>query len=128
MAELDEVRQAAMDVAAAIERRDVRALTGALAPGFLYRTPGGQPLDEETFLKGIAEIPGEIVFVRLVDLEVDLSEAGALATGIQHARVRIDGKEIDDRRAFVDWFVARDGKWQIRVALDLPLEPSPPAE
>jgi hypothetical protein len=101
-------------MAAAIARRDVRALTGALAPGFLYRTPGGQSLDRETFLKGIAEIPGEIVFVRLVDLEVDLSETGALATGIQHARVRIDGKEIDDRRAFADWFVARDGKWQIR--------------
>jgi hypothetical protein len=128
MDEADTVRRAALDVAAAIERRDVRALSGALAPGFLHRTPGGQSLDEETFLKGVAEIPGEIVFVRLVDLEVDLSEAGALATGIQHARVRIDGKEIDDRRAFADWFVARDGRWQIRVALDLPLEPSPPPE
>lgn len=128
MDELDAVKRAALDVAAAIERRDVGTLTGALAPGFLYRAPGGQSLDADTFLKGIAEIPGEILFVRLVDLEVDLSGAGALATGIQHARVRIDGKEIDDRRAFVDWFVARNGKWQIRVAVDLPLEPSPPAE
>ena len=68
MAESDEVSRRPWTWPPAIERRDVRALTGALAPGFLYRTPGGQPLDEETFLKGIAEIPGEIVFVRLVDL------------------------------------------------------------
>jgi hypothetical protein len=54
-------------------------------------------MDAQTFLKGIAEIPGEIVFVRLVDLDIDLSEAGALATGIQHARVRIGGKDVDDR-------------------------------
>ena len=112
-----------MDVAAAIERRDVSTVAGALAPGFVHRSPGAPPVDAETFLKGIAEIPGEIVFVRLVDLDIDLSEAGALATGIQHARVRIDGQDTDDRRAFVDWFIAHDGKWKIRVAVDLPFEP-----
>ena len=121
MDETDGVRRAAMEVAAAIERRDVRALAGALAPGFIYRTPGGESRDAETFLKGIEDIPGEIVFVRLVGLEVDLSGGGALATGIQHARVRIEGNEIDDRRAFVDWFVAHHDEWRIRVAVDLPL-------
>src|SRR5262245_54185306 len=103
MDESDGVRQAALEVAAAIERRDVRALAGALARGFVHRTLDGESRDAYVFLKGIADIPGEIVFVRLVGLEVDVSGAGALATGIQHAQVRIDGQEIDDRRAFVDW-------------------------
>jgi Domain of unknown function (DUF4440) len=125
MAESDEVRQAAMDVAAAIERKDVRALAGALAPGFVHRTLGGEARNAEVFLKAIQEIPGEILFVRLDGLEVDLSEAGALVTGIQHAQVRIDGKEIDDRRPFVDWFIFNHGRWQIRVAVDLPVAPPP---
>jgi hypothetical protein len=119
MDESDRVRQAAMTVAAAIERRDVRTLAGVLATGFVHRTLGGEARGAEEFLKGIAEIPGEIVFVRLVGLEVDISSAGALATGIQHAQVRIDGQEIDDSRAFVDWFIADNGKWKIRVAVDL---------
>ena len=123
MDESEAVRQVALDVAAAIERRDIGTVAGALAPGFLHRSPGVPPVDAEAFLKGIAEIPGEIVFVRLVDLDIDLSDAGALATGIQHARVRIDGKDIDDRRAFVDWFIAHDGKWKIRIAVDLPFVP-----
>jgi ketosteroid isomerase-like protein len=128
MDESEAVRRAALDVAAAIERRDVSTVAGALAPGFVHRSPGAPPVDAETFLKGIAEIPGEIVFVRLVDLDIDLSETGALATGIQHARVRIDGKDIDDRRAFADWFIAHDGKWKIRVAVDLPFESPASAE
>jgi ketosteroid isomerase-like protein len=118
------VRQAALEVAAAIERRDVRALAGALAPGFVHRTLDGESRDADVFLKGIVDIPGEIVFVRLVGLEVDVAGAGALATGIQHAQVRIDGQEIDDRRAFVDWFITDDGRWKIRVAVDLPV-PAP---
>ena len=123
MDESEAIRRAALNVAAAIGRRDVATVAGTLAPGFVHRSPGAPPVDAQAFLKGIAEIPGEIVFVRLVDLDIDLSEAGALATGIQHARVRIDGKDIDDRRAFVDWFIAHDGKWKIRVAVDLPFEP-----
>ena len=125
MAESDEVRQAASDVAAASERKDVRALAGALAPGFVHRTLGGEARNAEVFLKAIQEIPGEILFVRLEGLEVDVSEAGALVTGIQHAQVRIDGKAIDDRRPFVDWFVFNHGSWKIRVALDVPAA-SPP--
>jgi hypothetical protein len=41
-------------------------------------------------------------------------------TGIQHAQVRIDGKVIDDRRPFVDWFVFNHGSWKIQVAVDVP--------
>jgi len=116
----DAVKQAAMDVAAAIGRRDVTTLAGALAPGFVHRTVGGQSHSAEVFLKEIQQIPGEIAFVRLDSLEVDVSEVGALVTGIQHAQVRIDGKVIDDRRPFVDWFVFNHGSWKIQVAVDVP--------
>ena len=121
MDEPDQVLRAAMEIASAIERRDVDALASALAPGFLHRTPGGETRDADAFLRGIREIPGEILFVRLVSLAVDLSEGGALVTGIQHAQVRLDGKEIDDRRAFVDWFVKESGRWRMCVAVDLPV-------
>jgi hypothetical protein len=49
-------------------------------------------------------------------------------TGIQHARVRIDGEDIDDRRAFVDWLVPHDGAWKFRVAVDLPAPQEPHAD
>jgi hypothetical protein len=121
MTDLDRVKQAALDVAAAIGRRDVPALAAALAPGFLYRSPGSETRTREAFLEGVQGIPGEIVFVRLETIDVDLSEASALVSGIQHAQVRIEGKVIDDRRAFVDWFVRLGSEWKIRVAVDLPL-------
>jgi ketosteroid isomerase-like protein len=127
MTDLDRVKQAALDVAAAIERRDVEALAAALAPGFLYRSPGSETRTREAFLEGVSGIPGEILFVRLETIDVDLSEAAALVSGIQHARVRIDGKEIDDRRAFVDWFVRVGPEWKIRAAIDLPLVEETPA-
>jgi hypothetical protein len=121
MDESDRVLRAATEIAGAIERRDVGALERALAPGFLHRTPGGETRDADTFLRGILDIPGEILFVRLRNVSVDLSEAGAMVSGIQHAQVRIDGEDIDDRRAFVDWFVRHEGDWRIRVAVDVPL-------
>jgi hypothetical protein len=41
-------------------------------------------------------------------------------TGIQKARVRLDGRDIDDARAFVDWFVEVEGEWLLRAAIELP--------
>lgn len=110
----------ATEIAAAIERRDSEKLASLLSSDFVYRTPGGDKRNAEAFLQGVREIPGDIVFVRLANLEVDLSAAGALVTGIQHARVRIEAQEIDDRRAFVDWFVRQDQSWRLRTAVDLP--------
>lgn len=111
----------AADIAAAIERRDTETLGKLLAPDFVYRTPAGDQRNAEAFLQGVRDIPGEIVFVRLANMEVDLSPAGALVTGIQHARVRVEGQDIDDRRAFVDWFVREAEVWRLRTAVDLPM-------
>jgi ketosteroid isomerase-like protein len=114
------VMDAAVRIADAIGKRDVGALGRELAPGFLMRTPGGDTRAAAAFLDAISQIPGEIVFVKLVALNVDVSGDGALATGVQHAQVRMDGQTIDDKRPFVDWFVKHEGEWRLRLAVDLP--------
>jgi RimJ/RimL family protein N-acetyltransferase len=120
--ERDQVADAAQRLASAIGRRDVGALRDLLAHGFVHRTPGADALDSDAFLRGIELIPGEIVFVRLDGLEIDMCGGGALVTGVQHAQVRLDGALIDDRRPFVDWFVKDRGEWRIRVAVSMPEE------
>jgi len=114
------VMRASLAMADAIGKRDVATIATLVTTDFVHRSPGGEATGRERFLEGIRQIPGEIVFVKLESVQIDLVSDGALATGIQHARVRIDGQDIDDRRAFVDWFVRHDGKWQFRVAVDLP--------
>lgn len=124
------VTQVATDIAAAIGRRDVDTLARLLAPGFQFRSPGQDGAGAGPFLDGIKGIPGEIVFVKLASLTVDVVGDGAVATGVQHAQVRMDGKLVDDRRPFVDWFVRHDGGWRLRLAVDLPPLPDaaqPPA-
>ena len=116
----DRVVEASENLAEAISRRDVGTISRMLAPGFVHRTPGGESVDAAAFLAAIPQIPGEIEFVRLEALQVDLHGDGAFVTGMQHARVRIDGSTVDDHRAFVDWFVKLDGTWRLRAAAELP--------
>ena len=119
------IAAAAEAVAAAIGARDVKALRGLLAPGFVHRTHGGEVAGLEKFLAGIAAIPGDIMFVKLEDLRLDVTPAGVLATGVQHAQLRIDGQTIDDRRGFIDWFVDVNGEWKIQAAVDVALATVP---
>ncbi len=77
----------------------------------MQRPAGGAAVDAETFLANITKIPGEILFVRVEQLTVDISGDSAIVTGIQQARLEIDGSVVDDRRAFVDWFVQETGNW-----------------
>ena len=119
------IAAAAEAVAAAIGARDVNALRGLLAPGFVHRTHGGEVAGLEQFLDGIAAIPGDINFVKLEDLRLDVTPAGVLATGVQHAQLRIDGQTIDDRRGFIDWFVDVNGEWKIQAAVDVAMATIP---
>ena len=105
-------------LAAAIARRDVAAVRGFLATGFVQRPAGGDGIDADAFLSGIAEIPGDIVFVRVERLTVDVTGDHALVTGHQRAQLNIDGSVVDDRRSFVDWFVREAGDWKLRAAID----------
>ncbi|MET0389742.1 MAG: nuclear transport factor 2 family protein [Polyangiales bacterium] len=116
-----QIIEAAHAIASAIARKDTRAMAEFLTPDFVYRTPGIGAVDLKTFFQGIKEISAEIVFVHLEHLSVDRVADAALVTGVQHARVRIGAEMIDEWRPFVDWFVKSPfGKWQVRVALDLP--------
>jgi ketosteroid isomerase-like protein len=105
-------------IASSIAARDVVRLRALLAPGFVARSPNGPASDAYAFLNGITTIPGEIVFVRVEQLQVDVHGDGALVTGQQHAQVRVDGSVIDDRRSFVDFFVRIGGRWLLQVAVD----------
>ena len=120
MSERDRIIEVANVIAKAIGKRDVQSLARAMAQGFVHRSPGGDAVDAENFLRAIEQIPGEILSVTLEAIDVDVSGSGALATGIQHAQLRLDGTVIDDRRAFVDWFINVEGEWRILVAVDLP--------
>ena len=105
-------------LAAAIGRRDVAAVGGLLATGFVQRHAGGEPVDADAFLGGIANLPGEILSVKVEQLSVDLAGDGAIVTGMQQAQLKIEGELVDDRRAFVDWFVREAGEWRLRAAID----------
>jgi hypothetical protein len=109
-----------IEVAEAIGRKDAAALDRLLAPDFRLRSPGGPCTERAAFIRAVCDIPAEILSVTLTDVEIDLGDGTALVSGQQHARCRFHGEEVLEVRPFVDWFVrADDGRWRIRVALDL---------
>jgi ketosteroid isomerase-like protein len=105
-------------LAAAIARRDIAAIRSVLATGFVQRPVGGDAIETEAFLTGISEIPGEILFVRVERLTVDVTGDHAIVTGHQRAQLNIDGSVVDDHRSFVDWFVKEAGEWKLRAAIE----------
>lgn len=113
-----------MAIADAIARRDIAAIETFLTRDFVHRALEGQLTSRDAFLDGISLIPGEIVFVRVSDLDAHIAGGGALVTGVQRARVRLDAALVDDERAFVDWFLKDGASWRLRMAMDLPM-PSP---
>ncbi len=119
------VERRAREIATAICRRDRATLESALSPDFVHRTPGGPTTTSQEFLDAIANIPGEILSVTLEDVSVDVVGDAALATGVQQAQVRVDGQIVEDRRVFADWFVREGNTWRLRVAVELPPEPTP---
>jgi uncharacterized protein DUF4440 len=106
-------------IAAAIARRDTVAIRAILATGFVQRPAGGDAVAADAFLNAIAQIPGEIVSVKVQQLTVDIAGDGAIVTGIQHAQLKIDGNLVDDDRSFIDWFVREAGQWRLRAAVDV---------
>jgi hypothetical protein len=106
---------------AAIAHRDQGQLARLAAPELVLRMPDQPDVDRAGFLRGIAAIPGEILEVTGERVQAHAAGAAGIVEGIQVARVRIDGKVIEDRGAFVDVFVKRDGAWQLTFALNVPL-------
>jgi hypothetical protein len=106
-------------IAAAIAGRDLVTLRRLLAPGFVARSFSGDSTGADAFLQGVASIPGEIGFVRVGDLQIDVDGDKALVTGVQEAQLTVDGSVVDDRRGFIDYFARVDGAWLLKVAVDV---------
>ena len=108
------------EIASLIARRNGVALRALMAPGFVARALGGEMMSPDEFVAGVEDLPGEIAFVEVEGVTVDLTPAGALVSGVQVARVHMDGQTIDDRRSFADWFVKTEEGWRLQAALDIP--------
>jgi hypothetical protein len=120
----DELLDAEQSLFAAIARRDGAQLELLAAPELILRIPGQPDVDRAGFLRGVAAIPGEILEVTGEGVRAHQAGDTGIVEGIQVARVRLDGKVIEDRGAFVDVFVRRDGAWRITFALNVSLPAS----
>jgi hypothetical protein len=116
--DVSELEAISHTIAAAIAGRDIVTLRGLLAPGFVARSFSGESTGADAFLEAIARIPGEIGFVRVGDVRIDIDGDKALVTGVQQAQLTVDGSVVDDRRGFVDYFTRVDGAWLLKVAVD----------
>jgi ketosteroid isomerase-like protein len=113
---------------AAIQRRDRGLLERLVADDFVLRMPGSPDVDRVGFLAAFAAIPGELLAVE--GAEIDARVLGpdvGLVTGVQIARVRLDGHELADRNAFADVFERRGGEWRLVYAFGVPA-PAPASE
>ena len=119
MDDLAQIETLAHAIAAAIQAKDDRALLSHLSPDFVLRRPGASSQGAAEFVAAVCSLSVELLFVRIEELAIDLTGDAALATGIQHSQLRIDGQILDSRQPFIDWFVKSDGRWQLHVALDL---------
>ncbi|MCA1636012.1 MAG: nuclear transport factor 2 family protein [Acidobacteria bacterium] len=115
------------EVMSAIERKDAEALGRVLGEDFVYRTPAGEELSKEAFLKNIAAIPFEILSVRGEGLKVSVFGETSVLTGVQIATALTeDGQEESGRGAFTDVFVRRGDRWLMVLAYDVELPAAPP--
>lgn len=120
MSEVGPLVGLAEDIATCIARRDGATLRRLLAPGFVARALGGEVMGADEFIAGVEGLPADIAFVQVEGVTVDLTPTGALVSGVQVARLTVDGQAIDDRRSFADWFVHTDDGWRLQAALDVP--------
>ena len=68
------------------------------------------------FVRDLLQERGEALRVELLlligeDLRAELVPGGGRVSGIQIARVRIDGNEVEDRQSVVDLFARRGDRW-----------------
>ena len=123
MSESNVILSLGEQVFAAIRNKDVAALSRILAEDFVQRGSDGSASGREEFLKGIADLPVELVAVRGEHLKVDMVGDAAVMTGIQRAEWRQgDAASGVSSVAFVDVFALREGRWLMVLAygVDLP--------
>lgn len=113
----------AMEIFAAIQRKDIHSFSRFLAEEFVYRTPAGSELGREEFLQNVAAMPVEIIGVRGEQQRVSVFGEVAVLTGVQRAEWR----QGDEARgvsavAFTDVFAHRGGRWLMVLAYGVELQ------
>lgn len=120
----DLIREAEGTIFSAIRARDTAMLEATLTEDFVHTTLGGEQQDRPAFLAGVREMPYRILEIAGQDLRVRVLGDVALLSGIQRARVALDGKTITALTAFVDVFARTTEGWRLRHAASVEL-PAP---
>ena len=110
------------EVFAAIRKKDAVGLGRVLAEDFVHRAPDGSELSREEFLRGVAEMPVEVVSVRGEHQRVSVYGEVAVLTGVQRAEWRQGGAEGVSVVAFTDVFERRGGEWLMVLAYGVELQ------
>ncbi len=92
-------------------------LLDSLAPELVLRVAGQPDVDRARFLEAAGAVPGEILAVAGEGLEAYRAGDTGIVRGVQIARVRVDGKVVEERQTFVDVFARRGGAWVLTFAL-----------
>jgi len=111
------------EIFSAIQRKDAESFSRFLADDFVHRSRDGSATGKTDFLRGISELPVEILSISGENEKVDVYGEVAVATGVQRAEWRqADGVEGISLGAFTDVFSRREGKWLLVLAYNVDLE------
>lgn len=111
------------EIFSAIRSKDAELFGRFLADDFVHRSRDGSATGKAEFLRGISELPVEILSVSGENERVDVYGEVAVATGVQRAEWRqSDGVIGISLGAFTDVFSRREGKWMLVLAYNVDLE------
>lgn len=98
--------------AAAIEKRDGKAIEPLLASNFISIEPDGALLNKAQYIEARVKDPVVIESSTLEKMEVRLYGETATVTGLQTNRGKVEGKILIERFRYVDVFVLSNGTWK----------------
>lgn len=96
-----------------IRARDTAKLRQYAASDLRWHAPDGKIKTRDEWLAAVSATPGDIVSVSGLRLTTELRDDRVTVCGVQHAIVRLDGKEQIDDEPYCDDWAERDGRWEI---------------
>lgn len=111
------------EIFSAIQRKDAESFGSFLADDFVHRSRDGAATGKADFLRGVSELPVEILSISGENERVDVYGEVAVVTGVQRAEWRQgNGIEGVSLGSFTDVFSRREGKWMLVLAYNVELE------
>ena len=110
------------EIFAAIQRKDAESFGRFLADDFVHRSRDGSATGRADFLRGISELPVEILSISGENERVDVYGDVAVVTGVQRAEWRQGDVGGISLGAFTDVFARREGKWMLVLAYNVDLD------